>query len=260
MAMADERGTSQHSARAARAGRRPVPPRRRSGARTGRARPSRRADRRCRRPAARSAEATLAALAPQLALGLTRVPMSRQIGARRSSRRSRMWRSAPPNVGADVLHGHGAKGGAYARLARGGNARSASTRRTAAACTTTAARRSGLLYLTLERVLMRRTDLFLFESAYGRDVFTAKIGTPRGAGARRAQWRHGRTSSSRVAPRAGRDRPRLHRRIAPAQGRRRADRRDRAACARRAHRHAPPSSATGPIAAQFERAGRAARA
>ena len=37
----------------------------------------------------------------------------------------------------------------------------------------------GLLYLTLEQVLMARTELFLFESAYGRDAFTAKIGTPR---------------------------------------------------------------------------------
>ena len=32
----------------------------------------------------------------------------------------------------------------------------------------------GLLYLTLEQVLMARTELFLFESAYGRDAFIAK--------------------------------------------------------------------------------------
>ena len=38
---------------------------------------------------------------------------------------------------------------------------------------------AGFLYLTLERVLMRRTDLFLFESRYGRDAFRAKIGDPR---------------------------------------------------------------------------------
>ena len=37
-----------------------------------------------------------------------------------------------------------------------------------------------MLYLTLEQVLMRRTELFLFESRYGRDVFTAKIGVPGG--------------------------------------------------------------------------------
>ena len=49
----------------------------------------------------------------------------------------------------------------------------------AAACTTAALRRSGLVYLTLEQVLMARTELFLFESRYGRDAFTRKIGTPR---------------------------------------------------------------------------------
>ena len=36
----------------------------------------------------------------------------------------------------------------------------------------------GLVYLNAERALMSRTDLFLFESAYGRDVFKAKIGEP----------------------------------------------------------------------------------
>ena len=49
----------------------------------------------------------------------------------------------------------------------------------AAACITGRSSPVGLLYLTLEQVLMARTELFLFESAYGRDAFTAKIGTPR---------------------------------------------------------------------------------
>ena len=70
---------AEHPARDARAGRRAVPPRGRSRARAGGARPSRRADRRCATGGAQ-AEATLAALAPDLALGLTRVAMSRHIG------------------------------------------------------------------------------------------------------------------------------------------------------------------------------------
>ena len=49
----------------------------------------------------------------------------------------------------------------------------------------------GLLYLTLEQVLMRRTELFLFESHYGRDMFTAKVGEPAATGARGAQRRDG---------------------------------------------------------------------
>jgi glycosyltransferase involved in cell wall biosynthesis len=35
-----------------------------------------------------------------------------------------------------------------------------------------------LFYLASEWLLMRRTDLFLFESAYGRAVFEAKLGSP----------------------------------------------------------------------------------
>jgi glycosyltransferase involved in cell wall biosynthesis len=35
-----------------------------------------------------------------------------------------------------------------------------------------------LIYLGLERALMGRTDLFLFESAYGRDTFFTRVGMP----------------------------------------------------------------------------------
>src|SRR5262249_6692666 len=36
----------------------------------------------------------------------------------------------------------------------------------------------GISYLTLERALARRTDLFLFESEYGLATFRAKVGAP----------------------------------------------------------------------------------
>jgi glycosyltransferase involved in cell wall biosynthesis len=79
--------------------------------------------------------------------------------------------------GADILHGHGAKGGAYARLCSG-----AIRVYTPHGGSLHYSRSSpvGFLYLTLEQVLMRRTELFLFESRYGRDVFTAKVGAPGG--------------------------------------------------------------------------------
>ena len=87
------------------------------------------------------------------------------------------------------------------------------------------------------RMLRRRTDLFLFESYYGRDTFAAKIGDPpHGAGARRAQRRR-RCRVPAGQDRAGRDRSGFRRRVAQAQGRRRADRGDGAACARRPQRH-----------------------
>jgi glycosyltransferase involved in cell wall biosynthesis len=121
------------------------------------------------------AEAAFAALAPHLALGLTRVPMSRHIGSSDlSAQRHVVTRARAADV--DVLHGHGAKGGAYARLASGRAIRVYTPHGGSLHYN----RRSpvGLLYLTLEQVLMARTELFLFESHYGRDAFTAKIGTP----------------------------------------------------------------------------------
>jgi glycosyltransferase involved in cell wall biosynthesis len=122
------------------------------------------------------ADAAFASLSDQLALGLTRVPMSRHVGLSDLSAQRHVARRAR-ETGADVLHGHGAKGGAYARLCGGAirvytpHGGSLHYRRGSPV---------GLLYLTLEQVLMRRTELFLFESRYGRDVFAAKIGTPDG--------------------------------------------------------------------------------
>ena len=55
---------------------------------------------------------------------------------------------------------------------------------------------AGFIYLASERLLMRRTDLFLFESAYGRDVFSAKIGEP-GA---RARVAHNGVTAAEFAP------------------------------------------------------------
>jgi glycosyltransferase involved in cell wall biosynthesis len=131
------------------------------------------------------AEATLAALAKELAHGVTRVPMSRHIGigdvfaVRHVSRRAQA-------VAADVIHGHGAKGGAYARLASLPSP-SPTNRKIIRAYTPHGGSLhyrwgspTGLFYLSAERALVRRTDLFLFESAYGRDVFKAKIGESTG--------------------------------------------------------------------------------
>jgi glycosyltransferase involved in cell wall biosynthesis len=118
------------------------------------------------------ADAAFASLSDQLALGLTRVPMSRHVGLSDFSAQRHVARRAR-ETGAVVLHGHGAKGGAYARLCGG-----AIRVYTPHGGSLHYGRNSpvGLLYLTLEQVLMRRTELFLFESHYGRDVFTAKIG------------------------------------------------------------------------------------
>jgi glycosyltransferase involved in cell wall biosynthesis len=122
------------------------------------------------------ADAAFESLSGQLALGLTRVPMSRHVGLSDLSAQRHVALRAR-ETGADILHGHGAKGGAYARLCGG-----AIRVYTPHGGSLHYSRGSpvGLLYLTLEQALMRRTELFLFESRYGRDVFTAKVGAPAG--------------------------------------------------------------------------------
>src|SRR4051812_18613130 len=61
------------------------------------------------------ADAAFAILAPHLTLGLSRVPMSRRIGASDISAQRHVAQRAR-DTASQVLHGHGAKGGAYARL------------------------------------------------------------------------------------------------------------------------------------------------
>jgi len=79
---------------------------------------------------------------------------------------------------ADVVHGHGAKGGAYARLAL-------TLKRAVRAYTPHGGSllfddntMAGKIYLATERMLMLRTDLFLFESIYSSEIFVRKIGNP----------------------------------------------------------------------------------
>src|SRR5262249_50861338 len=126
------------------------------------------------------AEAALAALARELAHGLTRVPMSRHIGVGDASAIAHVSRRSA-EIAADVIHGHGAKGGAYARLAKApppaSKSRAAIRAYTPHGGSLHYDWRSaiGLFYLTAERALISRTDLLLFESAYGRGVFSAKV-------------------------------------------------------------------------------------
>ncbi len=91
-----------------------------------------------------------------------------------------MCRSGSRKRSAHVIHGHGAKGGAYARLASVPNGTIRAYTPHGGSLHYRPTSPVGLLYLGLERVLMPRGDLFLFESAYSWDVFRAKVGTPKG--------------------------------------------------------------------------------
>jgi glycosyltransferase involved in cell wall biosynthesis len=121
-------------------------------------------------------EALLADLQTSLALGVVRLPMSRHIGPG-DVRATALVAKRAAALEVDVLHGHGAKGGAYARLAGARNLIRVYTPHGGSLHYDWNSS-AGLLYLSLERLLMRRTDLFLFESAYGRTAFTAKIDRP----------------------------------------------------------------------------------
>ncbi len=124
------------------------------------------------------AEAALAELLPHLALGLQRVAIARELGPsdifalRVISQRIGLL--AP-----DVLHGHGAKGAALARLAPSApNAIRVYTPHGGSLVYSPGTLRGGF-YRKLEWLLRWRTDLFLFESAYVAELFRAEIGRPR---------------------------------------------------------------------------------
>jgi glycosyltransferase involved in cell wall biosynthesis len=84
------------------------------------------------------------------------------------------------NSAADVVHGHGAKGGAYARLTFGHAKAVRAYTPHGGSLLFDHDNLLGKFYLASERLLMLRGDLFLFESAHSADVFHRKIGTPAG--------------------------------------------------------------------------------
>jgi glycosyltransferase involved in cell wall biosynthesis len=123
------------------------------------------------------ANAALAEIAPRLKLGVRRLPIHREphptdflVWARFMYLISRLK--------PDVVHGHGAKAGAFIRMRgrskdfirvytpHGGSLHyPLNTLR-------------GEFYSRLERALMNNTELFLFESAFARDTYQRTIGIP----------------------------------------------------------------------------------
>ena len=127
-------------------------------------------------------DAQLAAIEPVLALELTRLPMRRRIGPRDVAaawRILRLVRSIRP----DVIHGHGAKGGAYGRiigtfLRAGGRPVVRVYCPHGGSIHYAAGSLRGRAYFLLERILAAMTDAFVFVSRYEADSFATKVGTP----------------------------------------------------------------------------------
>jgi len=127
-------------------------------------------------------EQRLAKAAAHLELGITRIPMGRMPGPRDLAT-SRAIREAAQALATDVLHGHGAKGGAFARLAGRGL-----PKRQRKACVFYTPHGGslhygptslqGLMYTAIERLLARYTDGLIFESDFIRRVYDARVGAP----------------------------------------------------------------------------------
>ncbi len=117
-------------------------------------------------------EGLLKELTESLALGVERSPMSRNPHWSDMAALSRMNAFAS-RMGADVLHGHGSKGGLYARV--GAVARNTGPIRAYTPHGGSLNYKPGTLihraYMGIEYLLEKGTDLFLFESKFIADRF-----------------------------------------------------------------------------------------
>ena len=125
------------------------------------------------------ADTVLKEIAPRLKLGVHRFAIHREpfpTDILAWAHFTRLIRRLKP----DVLHGHGAKAGAFIRF----KPRPTDTIRVytphGGSLHYPLNTIKGALYSRLERALMNGTDLFLFESAFARDTYLRTIGTPNG--------------------------------------------------------------------------------
>jgi glycosyltransferase involved in cell wall biosynthesis len=126
-------------------------------------------------------EALLAELEPKLALGLTRLPIQRAPNAGDVAALVKISKRLA-ELDPDVVHGHGSKGGLFARMAGLPFAPVKGAR-----CYTPHGGSLNYLpgsrrhdaYMLVEAALARRTDLLLFESGFIAARFEAEVGRPR---------------------------------------------------------------------------------
>ena len=125
------------------------------------------------------ADTAFAEIAPRLALGVHRIAIHREPWPTDAL----VWlrfRQLMSKLKPDVLHGHGAKAGAFVRL----ESRKSDTIRIytphGGSLHYPLNTLKGAVYSRLERSLMDNTDLFLFESAFARDAYQRMIGSPKG--------------------------------------------------------------------------------
>jgi glycosyltransferase involved in cell wall biosynthesis len=121
--------------------------------------------------------AALAEIAPRLKLGVRRVAIHREpyltdplVWAR--------FMYMVARLRPDVLHGHGAKAGAFIRMLGRSKRFIRVYTPHGGSLHYPLSTWKGTFYSRLERALMNNTELFLFESAFARDTYQRTIGTP----------------------------------------------------------------------------------
>ena len=118
-------------------------------------------------------EKALTELGSILSLGILRVPMPRLPGPADLSALHAVRRYVA-DIGADILHGHGAKGGLYARLS--GHAAKAVYTAHGGSLHYSWKTPHGALFLGVEKAMLSRTDGVIFVCDYERRTFEDKVG------------------------------------------------------------------------------------
>jgi glycosyltransferase involved in cell wall biosynthesis len=125
------------------------------------------------------ADQALTDIAPRMKLGVHRIAIRREpspLDFVTWVQFGRLARRLKPHV----LHGHGAKAGAYFRM-RGASRDSIRVYTPhGGSLHYPLSTLKGQVYSRIERALINSTDLFLFESAFARDTFQRTIGVPKG--------------------------------------------------------------------------------
>ena len=125
------------------------------------------------------ADIALKEIEPRLELGVQRVAIGREPRFSDFSVWLQIvrliWKLKP-----DVVHGHGAKAGAYVRLRRRSKNKIRIYTPHGGSLHYPLNTLKGNFYSRLERALMNSTELFLFESAFARDTYQRTVGTPAG--------------------------------------------------------------------------------
>lgn len=123
-------------------------------------------------------EERLAKLLPHLALGVHRFPMPRVLGLADLTTPLRI-RHLAQSLKIDVIHGHGAKGGLNARLARTGyKSRVAIYTPHGGVLHFKPETIKGRVFRALETMLLRQTDAIIFESQFAAEAYAGQITIP----------------------------------------------------------------------------------